>query len=63
MGKFLILIFVGYIIQLFSQMVEVAIMKKWGTKEINAGDTLLLSIIGYMIFVLGFVALFYYLYF
>ena len=63
MIKFIILIVLGYIIQLLAQTIEVVIMKRMGTKEITAENTLMISIIGYLIFVFGFLILFYSLYF
>ena len=62
MLKILILIVLGYIIQLLSQTIEVILMKKLGTKEITAENSLMISIIGYLIFVAGFLVLYYCLY-
>ena len=62
MGKFFVLIFVGYIIKIFSQVIQVAIMRRWGHQDITAGDALLLSVIEYLTFITGFMFLYYYLY-
>lgn len=54
----LILLFFGYLIQLFSLLIEVIIMNKVGTKNMTAGNAFRISIIGYLVFVAGFLFLY-----
>lgn len=46
-------IFFGYFLEVFSQFIEVLIMKRLGKTEVTASNTLLISFVGYMIFVTG----------
>lgn len=46
-------IFFGYFWEVFSQFVEVLIMKRLDKTEVTASNTLLISFIGYLIFVAG----------
>lgn len=54
----LILLFFGYLIQLFSLLIEVIIMNKVGAKNMTAGNAFGISIIGYLVFVAGFLFLY-----
>ena len=51
--NFIAFIIFGYFWEVFSQFVEVMIMKRLGKTEVTASNTLLISFVGYMIFVTG----------
>ena len=52
MIKLILILITGYIWQYFSNVVEVFILKKMG-ENISAKDIFVVSILGYLIFVLG----------
>lgn len=51
--NFILFVIFGYFWEVFSQFVEVMIMKRFDKTQVTASNTLLISFVGYMIFVTG----------
>lgn len=57
MFKIIFVVILGYLILVASQMIEALIIKKMGKENMTAGNTFIISIIGYLIFIIGFIIL------